>query len=406
MILQRTESGETNECGIGPGGSCAVRDLAPGEYTVRVEVPGYTWGPSTKRVVHVGEAGPEFELRLHEAGTLAGTVRGPAGGPVAGARIQAVIKGGARWTGRTGRDGTYAFSVLPGTVEVACEHPDFAPAFPGRAVVAPGARVLVDVTLSAGFALEGVVLSLEGRPLEEASVALQETGPTPDLMRIRAPVRVAKDGTFAFLRLGEGKHVLGAGAPGRARTFRTVIVPREPGAPPLEIRLGEGFGFRGTLVDTAGRGIAGAKVRVDPDAGGEGGEATTGPEGRFFVGGLPAAPLKVSASASGFVPLVGVPADPQAGPFEAVLVRTGSIRGRVVFEGAGQEGAAVLARASPALRFRTYTAPGGGFRFEALSPGAYMIEIADAGFEGRAGPVRVVEGGDADAGEIELFSAE
>ena len=229
-----------------------LKVTAPGLADAYVERRSTMQGPSGLRV----EMAPGFVLR--------GRVTDEAGRPVASARVarQARHRAGRVCTSNcaTDADGRYelgGFARDGAPSEVVVVHPGFATS---RATVSPrGAAGTLDVRVTQGFAVAGVVLGPEGRPVAGAEVSWESRWSRDPHHHTRTGAK----GRFRLERLsGDSEsrvHVHAGGCVGTCQTAR----PGRGGAEPkLTFRLARGRVARGRVLSNGDGPIGGAMVLV------------------------------------------------------------------------------------------------------------------------------------------------
>ena len=162
---------------------------------------------------------------------------------------------------RTGEDGTVHFTGIPlGTAWVQLDR--FA-AGGIRTQVRPGGEpASVELKVAPGFAVEGIVVDRDGRPVAGATIW---AGPGGPLGAGLAAAESAGDGTFR-LRDRSSPCEVGARAAGHAPSV-TAMPTGAPGSV-QQVRLvlrGPGAALSGRVVDAEGAPVAGALVQVGPD---------------------------------------------------------------------------------------------------------------------------------------------
>jgi hypothetical protein len=196
-------------------------------------------------------------------------------------------------------------------------------------------------------AVQGRVTDEAGHRVEGANIRVWFQG-----TRILDEVS-GKDGSY-HLRLPAGPwtYSVRVSHPGKATEIADLRIDRA-GTTVRNFRLGPESAIRGRVTSTAGEPIAGASVHAvrSPDDLVDAGEATTGADGSFAIGGLDAKRYFLRASKFGWLPEMlnwGVSAPAARVAFK--LVRTGVIEGTVVdADGDGQANATVVALASGGL---------------------------------------------------------
>ncbi len=162
-----------------------------------------------------------------------------------------------------------------------------------------------------------------------------------------------KDGSYRLrLPAGPWTYSLRVSHPGNAIEIADLRIDRG-GTTVRNFRLSPESSIRGRVTSVAGDPIAGAAVHAvrSPDDLVDAGDATSGEDGSFVIGGLDAKRYFLRASKFGWLPEMlkwGVNAPATRIAFK--LVRTGVIEGRVVdAEGEGQGNATVVALPSAGL---------------------------------------------------------
>jgi len=175
----------------------------------------------------------------------------------------------------------------------------------------------------------------------------------------------------------------------------------------------------GTVVDTAGKPVAGATVRPDNTVGIDGrgytlpdrAEVKTGADGRFVLAGLPRGHVNLFTYAPGYAPLDVL--KPYVMPASDVTLRvtaTGNVRGRVVGpDGRAATGANVSVTPAEGEAIGRWggsqsISPDGTFAFDGVPPGRYSVSCdAAARINGAKDPTaKVVEVTAGATTEVEL----
>ena len=358
-------------------------------------------------------AGASVELFLFPGATLAGAVRDDGGRPVKGATVRAV--GDTSWnappTERTDERGEFELAVFPaGEYTVVAREGGRAPGI-ASVVVEPGGEATVALTVSDGGYVTGRIVDAAGRPLAgRVRLEVFEDRGLPDFASDGVAAEAKADGTFALGPLPLGSLGIGVSAPRHASRRVDAQVPARGRAVDVgDVALDPGLAIRGRVRDREGSAIAAATVRALRQEPGEAGEAeaTSGPDGRFDLGGLRPGRHEVSASATGYATAYAA-ADAGGEPLDVVLDVGGAITGRVVdAEGSPVEEARVTAQADdrgPGRRHSARADEGDGrFLLPDVAPGAYGLGVQASGRgEAARSGVRVVAGRTTDVGTIAL----
>lgn len=394
-----------------PAGLLSLPAVPHGLHEARVTVPGYA--ERTRVPVRVPAEG-EVALRLsfEPGATVFGTVWDAERTPVGGARVLARC-GGYRHenipsllrVATTGADGRYRFTGLPPgrLVGMECVAEGFVrpQPFESRRVLVAGVDVQLDFYLERGSYVRGRVLTVEDKPVPDAYV---ETTVHTGLggVAYQLKVKAAEDGTYALgpLPLGKGVatpkargyHVLGDDASGgRNKPPGQHFDFTEAGGELLaDLRMVPGTPVTGRVVDSRGKGVGGASVRlIGPSAvwaayGPAFDEVGTDGTGAFRFLGLP--PM-----GSFFVRVMSgsaqVNAEIQPGGKNSIVLPEGaSVSGRVMWP-AKPPGVTWYVTVSPAegrnRRIRVLGAEG-RFEVDGLPAGRTTLRVLD-GFKEASG---------------------
>jgi carboxypeptidase family protein len=149
------------------------------------------------------------------------------------------------------------------------------------------------------------------------------------------------------------------------------------GSADVEVRLGPGRTFSGTVYDEQGRPVAGALVTTLQRDAGRFVEASTNDEGRFLLGPLPWGRYDVLVSKAGLVPVRLTPDMLERAPVQVTLPAPRRLSGQVVDARGAVPGVTVQVeggtRVAPVV-----TDVKGHFRLEGLCPGRYVLTASHA----------------------------
>jgi protocatechuate 3,4-dioxygenase beta subunit len=376
--LVRTEADARGRFGLErlPAGSHALLVRAAGRAAQRVEVSVAADEPLVDLGDVVLETGLALRGRVHDA----------AGTAIADARVVAVRMVATRFEEletRSAGDGTFAFSGLlngPHWLRVT------AAGFASASRTVPAGRDDVDLTLVPGGSIEGQVVDEADRPVE--SFRVSATGRSSDHEgRLEAN---AGDGRFRLDDLAPDSYVVEVSAPERAPGLASNVAVVAGRSRDLgKIRLGAGLTLRGTVVDSAGAGQAGAMVQAVESTGDpQSWNAPGGPSGvggSFEIKGLAAGTYDVVASHPDFVTGRAQGLDLAAGrpapEVRVVLTRGGSVEGRAHHRGTPIAGATVQVTGAGQQPFdwlRRVVATTGGdgtFRAERVPAGPVKVQL-------------------------------
>jgi uncharacterized GH25 family protein len=184
--------------------------------------------------------------------------------------------------------------------------------------------------LARGLSLQGIVLDAQRRPIAGAGIVASAPPSNYDSIGGAKHVlqtRSGSDGRFTLQGFNAIEYALRAEASGHAHWGgRYFSVAGQKG--PLEIVLREPAYVGGVLTDVAGRPLVGATVTqftADPNL-----STKTDVRGRFRLGPLPEGETHfLDVSLAGFTPFQGR-VDPPAMETKLVMLRNGTLRGRVL----------------------------------------------------------------------------
>ena len=324
--VEARANGATLLARTGVDGRYKVSGLPQGTY--RLSFDEKTFVPLVRRDVELatGEA-KALDISLTPAVSLVGRVSDEKGQPVAGARgvfspgaesrmdrvFRAVSRAGADSVAFvSGPDGTFkATRLAPGSnQQLSVNHPDFERrTIPGLDLIAGSAKPLaLDVVLSPGFVLAGVVKDKDGQPISGAQVTLNRTlqmqgGRGGNVVAfntfesVRPQAETDFEGKFGFKGLSEGGYDVSISKAGFTRSASSDVKAGD-GSKPLEITLTPGASIAGRLIQQNGLPASGYSVMARPSggsagnglmmmAGGRGGSTVpVDPDGGFVIEGL------------------------------------------------------------------------------------------------------------------------
>jgi protocatechuate 3,4-dioxygenase beta subunit len=365
--------------------------LASHPYSVEASKDGYLASTLPNLATSVVRSGTA-NLALRRAASLAGKIVDEKGEPISGARVsvaqefnlrmirrrglaaaaQAILAGGAL----SGTDGSFRLrNIAPEhNLELEASKSGFATARqPGITLKSGDAVAGISLVLRKGLAARGRVVDGSGKPIAGAQIWLvfQESGGGRGAqmelrllgMERQKPDTVSgPDGGFAVGGLSAGRYAAVVSRDGFARKSVAALEVKAQGEnvwPP--IALAPGVALAGMVRDSTGLAIPGAQILVvDPGGGGRTGDTSSGPDGKFAVGGLTAEhPVMLNVSAQGYA-AAQREATPPAQDLAIVLKSSATIRGRV--EDADAK--------TPLTDFTVGTRSGGGNRFVVQVGGA------------------------------------
>ncbi len=403
----------------GDDGRFRVADLPQGLATVEAWAPGKARARQADVVVRAAKAdgtepSEEISLFLQPGGRLAGRVLGADGKPAAGVIVSlrpasidiAALRESTPST-ITDADGRFALGgIRAGTRWTVVARKEGQPSVESAAlsVEAGTDRSDVDLKLEGGATLKFRLTDAEGRAVADAEVSVTPSGPrkgrafgfdggsVPD-----DRIRKADDGTFTVGPLKPGAFDVMI-APERFEEVRRESVRLKSGetADLGTLRVREGRFIAGTVTDSAGQPVAGARIGAWWLEGSSARSRTakSGEDGKYRLAGVGEGPLRqLWASAKGFGRKDREGVQPGDSAVDFVLERSGAIVGKVVLaDGSVPAAFTVKAhreaqQASAGMTFRmgdsggedTFTDPSGSFKLEDVDPGTVTVEARARG---------------------------
>lgn len=282
-------------------GEVSLPRLPVGEVSVRVWAQRFSEALAGPASVEA-EAVSELTVTLEPLQGLAGVVVDPEGAPIKGARVALHPEGMPQSvnTQRTRRDGSFRFEGLDqGSYEVSATHLRFGPS----AIVSAraGQEEVLALSLSAGGAVEGLVLAPDGGRVTKFTVVVDSFTPAPSPgLREQAlgpqhftpRSQRSTDGAFSIDRLAPGTYTLLVDSPGYGPgKVENIAVESGRVVRGVVVRLTRGAVFRGVVLERdSRRPVEGVHVMVRDmtrRARGLGSlEAYTDDEGRFVIDGV------------------------------------------------------------------------------------------------------------------------
>ena len=381
-------------------GRFALEDVVAGKCAVVVTAKGYPPAMAGGIVVEEATTTEGVEVRLAPGSTLKGRVTdAKSGKPVPEATVSVFPEAGLSGSQAeliTDLEGRFESEVLAtGKVRVRVEHEDYEAASTSAELKEGGGAV--EVPLSRGSSLAGVVLSESRQPVQGAEVSLR--GANAQGRGYGGDGALAdSSGRFRFDHLAPGRYTLRASGAGRASNAVEAVVVADASKEDVVLVLSGGAAVRGTV-----KGLTEPlRGRVSVEASGPDGYWETrraGADGRFELSGVPAGTIRVRASAGD---LLGGSSLAATG---VVTIAEGQTDAEVevVFEGASTLTGKVTRGGRPAVYalvsvFEKKSLSGGSgrtddsgsYRIEGLVAGTYAVSVqASGGRRGWTGEVEV-----------------
>lgn len=294
----------------------------------------------------------------------------------------------------------------PGRVQILAEHADHAMAESEALFLKPGENQTgVVIRLASGGAVSGVVTDDQGTPLAEAKVTIYAGKQGKQRARHRATTDA--EGSFKFDSVSAGAIEVSAEALGfRSAKVSTVVTVREPTTVTISLKRRAGFG--GTVLDQAGKPVAGAEILSSDPQSRRRPVARSDHKGAFWVGWIPVAGSVVTARHAKYTLSAPVRSPEEGQSITLTLKAGGGLRARVL-DPSGRPVAVFTAAIwpEPGTPGRGQTIrvgdASGMLEVPSLAPGVYTIRVTAADFPPAVSkPQQVVALETTDAGDIKL----
>ncbi len=357
---------------------------------------GYAQAGSEPLSLKPGEDVTGFRFVLALGAHVRGSVLFTDGRPAAGAQVFATAQSGGRGVymapqARTDATGAFdLFPVPPGDYLLTVRHTGALPAQREVKGVEEGAVLAgVEIRLSAGERIRGVVRTAAGGPAAGLTVTAQpkDPGTTVGSATTWGQGRSDPEGKFDLEGLTPGAYLVTAhGARGGAR----VSADAQTGAEDVVLVLPATGAVAGKVVLPSGLPVTSCFVRLEQEGGAPGGimlhERVSAADGSFRIGDLAAGAYTLTAQGEGAFsePLRGVEVvgDGVTGEIVLTLLPGATVRGRVL-DGEDQPMSGVRVMATPAKPgipagiAQTTSGTGGEFELVGLAPGAWRLAAGE-----------------------------
>lgn len=282
-------------------GSFVLENVPPGPTQVVVSAPGFTTARVPSINVEEGKTVSDLEVQLDTGVKLTGRVTGPDGSPVAGVAVRVEdgggnaprmmrINPGGENGGVTDPNGEYTIEALEaGEKSVNFNRQGYLTE--SRTITLSGDRARLDVILSTGTRLSGVVVTEAGVPVADAQVSAMSAADGS----FGKQVRTDSNGSFQFEGLSSGHYTFNAQksgyASGMVRDFDV-----STGAP-LRIVLKNGGTIIGHVTGLTEKELAETTVMASSQNGNASSSADN--SGNFRIEGAPSGTVRVIARTGG-----------------------------------------------------------------------------------------------------------
>ncbi len=307
----------------------------------------------------------EVRLVLMRRPGFGGRVSTPDGSPASGAAVyvqRSDHQGAARPVTQTDAEGRFWLDAPPPPPSIAfARHTQYGPS---ERVPIAGSEADLDLTLSAGGKLTGLVVDPQHQPISAYRVTLHRSGRRA--LEVRDP-----SGRFMTQSLAPDRYAVVVTAPNRPPVVtHRFEVHSGRDTDVGTIVVGRGGSVAGMVIDGAtGEPVAAAGVRPE---GGRG--SATNAEGLFTLNGLGAAKTSIWVRARGYVPRLISAVRPSEGAQVDIgtvaLTRTSGGRPRMQYSGVG-----IQIRLSPDRIFLDKVFAGGPASEAGLKPGTAVTAI-------------------------------
>ncbi len=302
---------------------------------------------------------------------------------------------------KTDADGRYAFKNLkPGDYSLVTKHEEFSQYRDNMVPVAFVGETHWDITLREGIMLHGYVHSIEGGPIEKATIVLSSSI-TPALMNPRKDheadteftVETNAQGYYRFLNLtpDESWHLSASADTFGTQTERNLLVDGANGTNTVDFRLSPGETLAGIVLGPDRSPVEGAVIRVigyqQPQT--LSSEGITNAAGRFEIPNLVSGSYALIANAEGLKTERLNRVEAPKSDIQIELAEQGTVMGRVV----GLSGEPVVsftlslhqyiansAAYGRKVKEKKFDSEDGTFTLTGVNEGRFSIKVAAAGY--------------------------
>lgn len=278
-------------------GTFTLENVPPGPVEVVVQAPGYTTGRTANLQMEEGKTLNDVVVSLDTGVRITGKVTGPDGGAIAGVQVSAanggsgprmmMMNGDPASSTVTDSSGEYVLEAQePGERILQFAHQKYLPA--SKPVELSGREARVDMQLSSGSKISGVVVTESGTPVAEAMVRASSGAGNV----FGRSVVTDANGNFSMESLTPGRYTFNAQKRGHADgVLRDFDI--SSGAP-IRITMKAGATIFGRVSGLSEADLQ--NVTVDARGPEGGGSAAVDASGNYTIEGAPTGTVRVSAA--------------------------------------------------------------------------------------------------------------
>ena len=276
-------------------GSFALDNVPAGTMQIMANAPGYTTGRVPSVVVEEGKATENIEVALDAGVKLSGRVTGPDGAPLSGVLVRPDAGGpmrgmpfGGESTTTTDANGEYTIDSLePGEKTFSFSKSGYLS--DSRTAQRNSKETRLDVQLSSGIRINGVVVTDAGAPVADASVRASSAS-TGGFGRT---TRTDANGAFLFEGVAPGHYSFTASKDGYADAMSQDVNITDGGAP-VRLALRTGGIVTGHVLGVSASDYGNVSVTIRSSTGGST-QVPVDQSGNYRAEGAPTGTLRVSA---------------------------------------------------------------------------------------------------------------
>ena len=365
-------------------GSFVLENVPAGATNIVAQAPGYSNG-RVNVDVEEGKTVSDVVVELDTGVRLVGKITGPNGAALSDASVQMqpspngqFARSGSIRRATTDANGEFTLDALdPGEETFEISHPKYLAA--QKTVTLKGREMRMDVQLSGGQRVTGVVVTDTGMPVPDAEVhAFTAAGMSQESARTNS------SGAFEFTTLAPARYRFSAGKTGYVEGVVEDVDVSAGGNVRIELR--SGGTIYGRVSGLTEQELSGATVTAR--AGRSSASAGVDPSGNFRIDGAPTGTVQVSASTMSRSFMERRSSGTQtvelsAGGSQQVNLEFRAdtvVRGRVTRNGVPLGGASVMfqPRGSSRASASTSADEAGSYSVSGLEEGEYSVMVADA----------------------------